>query len=121
LKLNNRGWGLQAMMVLVLVLMIALILVAIMIEKNFGNIVGNDSHTIKLEERAVTAAKKYQKKYPVDNNEQQRVSIEKLIDEKLLDKLYYEGTSCTGYVNYTENDYHAYIKCGSKYTTKGYK
>ena len=37
--LNNRGWGLQAMLICVLILMLALIVVAILIDSNFGNII----------------------------------------------------------------------------------
>ena len=38
-KLNNRGWGIQAMMVCVLVLMIALVVIAVLVDKTFGDIV----------------------------------------------------------------------------------
>ncbi len=37
LKLNNHGWGLQAMLAGILVLLIALIVVAILIDSVFGN------------------------------------------------------------------------------------
>ena len=37
LKLNNHGWGLQAMWAGILVLLIALIVVAILIDSVFGN------------------------------------------------------------------------------------
>ena len=48
-KLNNRGWGLQAMMICVLVLMIALVIIAVLIQKTFGdmlNINGEPSTSI---------------------------------------------------------------------------
>lgn len=121
MKLNNRGWGLQAMLSIVLILMLALILVVILIEKNFGELVGGEATSVKLEEKVVTATKKYQKKYYSDATEQHKVTVEKLIEEGMLDKLSYKGTACTGYANFTQNEYHAYVKCGSKYTTKGYK
>ncbi len=41
-KLNNHGWGLQAMLAGILVLLIALVIVAILVDNVFNNKVTTD-------------------------------------------------------------------------------
>ena len=49
MKLNNRGWGIQAMMVMTLILMLCLVFVGVMIQRNFGTIIKTGLPTTKEE------------------------------------------------------------------------
>lgn len=114
-KLNNRGWGLQAMMICVLVLMIALVIIAVLIQKTFGdmlNINGVPPTTVDnstnnkdenkdkptkptkltysdLENKVTSAARKYQKENYDDilDGEQISVTLKTLKREKLLEDI----------------------------------
>ena len=147
MKLNNRGWGLQAMMIGVLVLMIALIITAVLINKVFGDIIepinkpnyiensdAKEESTYKtyqeMENEIITAAKKYQKKYYSDilDGEKITVTVKNLQAEYFIDELTdikNEKTICTGYATFLNDDdkisYKAYIKCGNSYETIGYQ
>lgn len=127
MKLNNRGWGLQAMMVFVLILMICLVIVAALIDKNFNGLVkeNNSFDYGKLENELVDAAKKYvsNKNINLEYGESHTVSLEKLQSEKLIGDIRDDYSKCKGYVtlsNHGSLSYKSYIKCGSNYKTKGY-
>lgn len=147
MKLNNRGWGIQAMMVMTLILMLCLILVAAMIQRNFGTIFKNDPTTTDkgnagsgtkpdkkqtysdLEEQVVTASKEYQKTNYNDMLDGERITVTlKMLNSKgLLSNVYDikdNKIECSGYgLFYKKNDnitYQAYLKCGENYTTDGY-
>ena len=145
-KLNNRGWGLQVMLACILVLMLSLVIVAVLIENTFGDVFNpidenNPSSEIsrpddedlgestysELEGLVLEATKRYQAKYHSDILEGERisVSIERLINEELLDEItdIKDGSSCTGYGLFALSDdeitYNAYLNC-SNYQTTGY-
>lgn len=138
MKLNNRGWGLQAMLLCVLVLMIALVIVAVLVNQ-LGKTLGiqtkpnNPTQTetkvtyTDLENRAIEGAKKYHDKYYSDmlDREKITVTLKTLKNQKMLDDVLdiKDKEICTGYVLFTLQDkevtYQAYLKC-SNYTTKGY-
>lgn len=146
-KLNNRGWGLQAMMAGVLVLMIALIITSVLIEKVFNDMTDSPSDNSNITEKpeneenkyttyseiekdVVNASKKYQKKYYSDilDGEKISVTIKNLQSDKLLPEIKDikdDNIICSGYAIFKNKDdnitYHAYIKCGSNYETIGYQ
>lgn len=110
--LNNRGWGLQAMMVCILVLMLCLVVISMLSNKL------NDTFNreyVELENKVVEVVKKYE----ADNNiNLEVVTIEELIDSNYLEDYSVNGSKCSGYVRKDIN-YKAYIKCDN-YTTVGY-
>ena len=114
MKLNNRGWGMQAMMAIVVVLMLALVFVSMMINTKFEN-------------KVITASQKYYQNHQIDlkENAQYRVNLKTLMDEGLLEEITYKGISCSGYgliINKNGKiDYEGFVKCGTKYKTKGYE
>ena len=143
MKLNNRGWGLQAMLAGVLVLMIALVIIAVLVNKTFGDIMPsvNDENNYdnvnqdielkysELEDKVLEAAKTYQKRYynDISDGEIITVSIKKLQERGLINNITDikdPNISCTGYATFKKQDdiiYKAYIKCGSNYQTVGYQ
>lgn len=143
MKLNNRGWGLQAMLAGVLVLMIALVIIAVLVNKTFGDIMPsvNDENNYdnvnqdielkysELEDKVLEAAKTYQKRYfnDISDGEIITVSIKKLQERGLINNITDikdPNISCTGYATFKKQDdiiYNAYIKCGSNYQTVGYQ
>ena len=151
MKLNNRGWGLQAMMAGVLILMMFLVIVAVLIQKTFEDImepINNENHysendnkndtesTSKydsyeeIENAIITASKKYQKEYYNDilDGEKISVTLKNLQEEKLIGTIKDikdSDVSCSGYAIFINDDnkiiYNAYIKCGDNYETIGYQ
>lgn len=147
MKLNNRGWGLQAMLVGVLVLMIALVIIAVLIQKTFNDImepINNENHYSEneskdetkygsyeeIENAIVSAAKKYQKEYysNILDGEKISVTLKNLQEEKLIGEITdikNDNVVCSGYAIFINADnkiiYNAYIKCGDNYETIGYQ
>ena len=147
MKLNNRGWGLQAMLVGVLVLMIALVIIAVLIQKTFNDImepINNENHYSEneskdetkygsyeeIENAIVSAAKKYQKEYysNILDGEKISVTLKNLQEEKLIGEITdikNDNVVCSGYAIFINDDnkiiYNAYIKCGDNYETIGYQ
>ena len=107
--LNNRGWGLQLMMVFILILMLALVIISVL--SNKLNKAFNEEY-VKYEEEIVVSAKNYFEL----NKDLELVTIKKLIDDKYLNNK--KELNCTGYV-IKSISYKAYIKCDN-YTTVGY-
>ena len=133
-KLNNRGWGLQVMLASILVLMLGLVIAAVLIQQNFGDILGpiddnepgsgisrpnedddknepdkpNYKTYSELEDIVLEATKKYQKEYYSDilDGEKVSVTIKQLINEKLIDEIndIKDGSACTGYGLFTLKD-----------------
>ena len=129
MKLNNRGWGLQAMLAGVLVLMIALVIIAILVNKltndTFESINSSNEVYKIFESKVLEASKKYQSNYysNIESGDEIVVTVEKLKEKNLL-TINEETAICTGYTiikNDSKITYHTYIKCGSKYMTAGYQ
>lgn len=146
-KLDNKGWGLQAMLACVLVLMIALVIISVMVNKTFEDLlpspqnpsssestkddVNNEDKKltyIDMENLVIAAAKKYQKKYYSDmlDGEKISVTITMLKNEKmLLDNIkdVKDDEVCSGYAIFKLKNgninYSAYLNC-SNYKTDGY-
>ena len=114
--LNNRGWGLQALMLGIVVLMMSLVIAYSIASKIFPN--SNEKY-IKMEEEIVEALKKYKNKNKivVSGDEQKVITIKTLKAAN-----YVSDFECTGYGIYskdTKDVYKAYINC-DYYTTDGY-
>lgn len=118
--LNNRGWGIQAMMVFIMVLMISLVVSYIIAQKTFSNF--TSSKYQNNEKQVISALKKYKKENSlnISSGEEIIITIKKMKNFGLLKNF----DKCTGYGLYKiDNDksiYKAYIKCGSQYITDGY-
>lgn len=133
MKLNNRGWGLQAMLLCVLALMIALVIVAVLVNQ-LGEVLGIAKKPIEsnityvdLENRVVEGAKKYHDTYYSNMQEKEKITVtlKTLKNKKMIEDILdvKDNKPCTGYALFTlqngKTSYHAYLKC-SNYTTKGY-
>ncbi len=127
MNLNNKGWGLQTMMVFVLILMICLVIVAAIFNDTFKDITGDSSynHSI-LEDKLKDASKKYVEKNKISINEGNNytITVSKLQKLGYLQELKDNEIKCTGYtIVEKEKDkliYKPYIRCGSNYKTKNY-
>ena len=129
-KLNNRGWGLQAMMAGVLVLMIALIITSVLIEKVFNDMTDSPSDNSNITEKPENEENKYTTYSEIEKDVVKKISvtIKNLQSDKLLPEIKDikdENIICSGYAIFKNKDdnitYHAYIKCGSNYETIGYQ
>lgn len=138
--MNNRGWGLRAMIALCAVLAFAFLFVVIMISTSFFGLVPTKSPQgssidktrtyNSMEVDMINASKKYIKQIynnELEENDPLYIRVSSLKNEKMLTDLYDvkdEGIECTGYVKVvkigTEVVYEPYMKCGSNYTTSGY-
>lgn len=138
MKLNNRGWGIQAMMVMTLILMLCLIFVGVMIQRNFGTIIktpnSNDKEETQqltykdIEEEIKKASIEYQKTNYSDmlDGEKITVTLTMLENKGLITKVYDikdSSIKCKGYgLFYKKNDkidYEGYLSCG-EYKTENY-
>lgn len=124
--MNNKGWGLAAMLGLSAILVAALIVSAIVYEQTFnGSLIDNgasDSEDyVVLENKAESAAKRYIENKDITTEDTLYISITKLINEDYLEPLKDTNNHrCTGYVSYDGERYDAYINCGMYYKTNGY-
>lgn len=147
--MNNEGWGLRVMLAFVAILCIALMISIYLIQKNFSFLltdhssknINNDSNinenvTIKktysgIEKEMVASAKKYITKIYNNNADEAdflKIKISSMQKEGLLgtiNDIKDKDIVCSGYVACRKEEdnsvsYEPYLKCGSKYTTKGY-
>ena len=114
--LNNKGWGLQALMLCIIILMFALVIAYSIADKTFGL---SDTQYHRKEAQVVEAIKKYKKKNKivVEQDEEKVITIKTLKETNIL-----KNINCTGYGIYSKKEkdtYKAYIKCDN-YTTDGY-
>lgn len=131
MKIDNRGFGIQSMMVAVLVLMMCLVLISAFANKVFNNISNEENNRTdysKIEEKVEQATKKYQQKYynNILDGDEIKVSLKSLQNEGLIDTLKDDKNNvCDGYAYIIGKEnkviYNAYIRCGNEYKTKGFK
>ena len=143
--MNNRGWGLQTMLLMVCVLALALIISFILLRDSFGVLfqgnsifdnekdktseVSNNEYQ-KLEKNLENSAKRYVDAFYKDGlveNNPIIVTVFSLVNENLLKQPVdpkNKTEACKGYVRFTLKEgkviYEPYLKCGSNYQTKGY-
>ncbi len=125
--MNNRGWGLQAMMVMVFILMIALVIVAVIASTKLNSLFPSGETYNQLENEVIEALKKYEADYIdyLNYNAETIINIRTLQNQNLLNKLVDQNNNnCSGYGTIIKKSqgiiYKAYIKCGD-YKTDGYE
>ena len=95
MNLNNKGWGLQTMMIFVLILMICLVAIAAMINNTFKDVTGNSSYNYAiLEDKLKDASKKYIEKNNISINEGNNytITVNKLQKAGYLKEYRFRGT-----------------------------
>jgi hypothetical protein len=125
--MNNKGWGLQTMLILSAVLIVALFIAALIVVTNVRILLPNKSDEYmsqyKLyESRLEEEAKEYIADNNIDTSKTIYVSYKTLLNNKYVEKLVdpYSNLQCNGYVSVKNNDYNPYLKCGLNYRTRGY-
>lgn len=126
--MNNKGWGLQEMLVLSLILIVALLISYFILSRNFNFLVTEASQTYKeeyssYESKLTQQAKNYVKiKYPNRANDLVVVTYNKLKLENYIEEMYDPANNleCNGYVLVKGERFTTYLKCGSNYKTRGY-
>lgn len=131
MKIDNRGFGIQSMMIAVLVLMMCLVLISAFANKVFNNISNEETNStdyIEIEEKVEQATKKYQQKYynNILDGDEIKVSLKSLQNEGFIDILKdNKNNICDGYAYIIGKEnkviYNAYIRCGNEYKTNGFK
>ena len=131
MKIDNRGFGIQSMMIAVLVLMMCLVLISAFANKVFNNISNEETNYtdyMEIEEKVEQATKKYQQKYynNILDGDEIKVSLKSLQNEGFIDILKdNKNNICDGYAYIIGKEnkviYNAYIRCGNEYKTKGFK
>ena len=124
--MNNRGWGLQAMLILTFILILALFISAMLIKQHLSILVKEDNQYQdkyeSFESLLVTSAKEYVKdKYSNLGNDSLTVEYSSLKNNKYIIKLIDPSTEkeCDGYVKVDNTNYKSYLSCGL-YKTSGY-
>jgi competence protein ComGF len=127
--MNNKGWGLQEMLILMLILIGALIISYAILVSNLGYLVKEDTSSEFLlqykayENELEEAAKKY-----VTDNYSNRgddflvISYFSLKDKKYIAKMMdpNRNIECDGYVEVRANNYEGFLNCSGSYKTIGY-
>ncbi len=147
--MNNEGWGLKIMLLFVAILCIALMISIYLIQKNFSFLLAedpfkntntnnniNENVTVKktysgIEKELIAGAKKYIKEVYNDSADEAdflKIKISSMQKKGLLgtiNDIKDKNIVCSGYVACRKEEdnsisYEPYLKCGNKYTTKGY-
>ncbi len=132
--MKNRGFGLTEMLAICVLFLFALIVSVIVFDRAF------DKHTLprgeetllasyeELERKVQDAASDYAKRYYSDLREGSTVTVSarELQEENFLEELKStDSITCSGYASFEivggELQTSPYIKCKSKYTTRGYQ
>ena len=150
MKLDNKGWGLQELLVGLGILLFCLLLISSLINRNFksltesmsGNktnqttpskpVTENQDYTSysAIENALEEAARRYnQAIYGAELQEGDNITVtlKSLIRDNYMKNVYDikdKKIVCSGYVTFIKKGnqvtYHPYLKCGNKYKTKGY-
>lgn len=148
--LNNKGWGLQELMVGLGILFFSLLLIVILINKNFkelentlnqnktesesnqNRIVEDETYDSykEIENKMITAAKEYNNDVygsALQEGDNLTVTVKSLVRAHYLDNITDikdDNITCSGYVTFIKKGvnvtYSPYLKCDNKYKTKGY-
>ena len=132
--MNKVGWGLRVELAFILLFLFCLLIATIgihtlgLMEDKSGAYIdlspsGSGYDYSVLESRVTNAASKYYSDYyPYGTGGEIRVSVDTLIYDNYLNRLYDDkGSTCAGYARILSNgNIVSYIKC-PRYTTPGYK
>ncbi len=136
--MNNKGFGLQEVLVFIGVSMFILVVIAIYINREFKNINNNNIQNIEqditgYQPSMIKAPKEYQDienrmkeaaiKYNNSEDENTVISLKQLQNSNLIGKIYDPNDNsilCDGYVTYQSIDksYTPYVYCKGMYTTE---
>lgn len=128
MHLNNKGWGLRAMIFLSCGLLIALFISLYFIAQLYKSFGGTstleNNQYFELETKLESAAIRYKNDYDLNIDGEYKVSYGTLKKEGYVDKLVDKNNNlCGGYViikeSFGELTYDGYISCDD-YVTKGY-
>lgn len=132
MKLDNKGWGLGALIAGIGVFAIALLVVVIIVNNNLkelGLVKTKPKEVYDytvLEKKVEEAAVKYTNKINIDNDTSLTITIKKLQNEKYLQDIYdlkNQNRKCSGYVIISKKNnkinYDPYLNCYN-YKTFGY-
>lgn len=138
--MDNKGWSLAEMLVMVVVLIIAGFISFCVYKKTFGaggvgeqildsnestkvTTSNNDTEVIcytSIESNMIKATKKYMKENSITSSDDTLiVSLFKLENDNYIDTVVENNTKCSGYIEVINDSYRAYLKCPN-YETKGY-
>lgn len=152
MKLDNRGWGLQELLVGIGILLFFLLLMVSLINQNFRRLsesLGNNNTNNPTEQKRPiqdeeneytsyqdieTAMKKAAREYntaiygeDLQEGDNITVTLKSLIRDQYMERIYDikdSKVTCSGYVTFIKErnkvTYSPYLKCGSRYITKGY-
>jgi hypothetical protein len=125
--MNNKGWGLQTMLILSSVLIIALFVSVLIVITNVRILMPNNNEEFLSQYKLYESKlEEFAKEYVADTNPDTRkdinVTYKTLLDNKYVEKLIdpYNNLECNGYVIVRNNEYKPYLKCGLNYRTSGY-
>lgn len=142
--MNNKGFGLQELLVFIGLFMFILVAVAIYWKAKFGSnklyedpiqIEENQKTKVDVEPIQIEIPKEYKnleeklvnasKKYAFDRNKNNIITLKQLQNSNLIGKLVDPNDSsvvCDGYVIYNSNTfvYNPYINCTGMYVTESY-
>lgn len=126
MHLNNKGWGLRAMIFLSCGLLVALGISLYFIAQLYGSLddTFKNNEYFELETRLESAAIRYQRDYDINVNGTYKVSYGTLKKEGYINSLNdSNNNACGGYViisnEFDSLKYDAYISCDD-YVTEGY-
>ncbi len=153
MKLDNKGWGLQELLVGIGVLLFCLLLIVSLINRNFRRLsesMGNNSTNNSTDQKrpVQNEEEKEYKSYKdieaamekaasaynatiygdeLQEGDNITVTIKSLIRDKYIEPIHDikdSKVTCSGYVTFIKErnkvTYSPYLKCGSRYKTKGY-
>lgn len=123
--MNNRGWGLNEMLFLCAILGIALIVAVAIVQSSFNDMVKTQNNTAvykSYETTLIAKAKTYYADMYEKSSDTVIISYKNLIDKDYMTNLKDPETenNCSGYVVVNDDNYDAYLKCGTNYMTNGY-
>lgn len=132
--MNNKGWGLNEMLICCGLLGIAFLVVIVLIEQNFKNLVNaedqgfNQTYTYsQIEKSLIVASTNYleDQRLEIEDGSTLKITMSTLLEKGYIQNLYDKNNNlCTGYVVYSKDrhdySYKPYVKCGSDYKTDGY-
>ena len=133
--MNNKGWGLNEMLICCGLLGIAFIVAVALIEQNFKDLSDSlkentvETHTYEqIESSFVQSSMKYieDQNIEMENGSTIKITNDTLLHNGYIKKMYDKNENlCDGYVVFSKEKgkytYSPYIKCGSSYQTEGFK
>lgn len=139
-KLDQKGWGLQELLVGLSILFFFLFLIVSLINRNFKQLesmmesdANQNRPTVEtkfyeeIELKMIQATKNYQNDHygnKLQEGDQITITLKTLTQNDYINEIKDEKGICSGYVTFIKErnkvSYSPYLKCGNHYITKGY-